>query len=53
ETGCWLQFSAQHMFANVPFLHYASPQILKEAKQDVEQITNHLNRVYLNLIAAR
>ncbi|KAJ7229017.1 hypothetical protein GGX14DRAFT_385318 [Mycena pura] len=53
ETGCWLQFSAQHMFANAPFLHYASPRILKEAKQDVEQITNHLNRVYLNLIAAR
>ncbi|KAJ7787132.1 hypothetical protein B0H13DRAFT_2299186 [Mycena leptocephala] len=53
ETGCWLHFSAQHMFATEPFLHYASPRILKEAKQDVEQITNHFNRTFLTLIAAR
>ncbi|KAJ7865212.1 hypothetical protein B0H13DRAFT_1533678, partial [Mycena leptocephala] len=53
ETGCWLHFSAQHMFATEPFLHYASPRILKEAKKDVEQITNHFNRTFLALIAAR
>jgi hypothetical protein len=41
------------MFATEPFLHYASPRILKEAKQDVEQITNHFNRTFLTLIAAR
>ncbi|KAJ7255193.1 hypothetical protein C8J57DRAFT_1075533 [Mycena rebaudengoi] len=53
ETGCWLYFSAQHMFATDPFLHYASPRILKEAKQDMEQIVNHFNRLFLTLIAAR
>ncbi|KAJ6487524.1 hypothetical protein DFH09DRAFT_811815, partial [Mycena vulgaris] len=53
ETGCWLHFSAQHMFATEPFLHYASPRILKEAKQDVEQITNHFNKLFHTLIAAR
>ncbi|KAJ7303755.1 hypothetical protein DFH08DRAFT_612683, partial [Mycena albidolilacea] len=52
ETGCWLHFSAQYMFATEPFLHYASPRILKEAKQDVEQITNYFNRTFLTLIAA-
>ncbi|KAJ7019934.1 hypothetical protein C8F04DRAFT_975021 [Mycena alexandri] len=53
ESGCWLYFSAQHLFATEPFLHYASPRILKEAKKDVEQITNHFNRVFHTLIAAR
>ncbi|KAJ6611688.1 hypothetical protein B0H10DRAFT_1918575 [Mycena sp. CBHHK59/15] len=53
ETGCWLYFSAQHIFATEPFFHYASPRILKEGKKDVEQITNHFNRLFLTLIAAR
>ncbi|KAJ6542681.1 hypothetical protein B0H19DRAFT_305990 [Mycena capillaripes] len=53
ETGCWLFFSAQHLFAQGPFLHYTSPRLLKEAKKDAEQITNHFNRVFLSLIASR
>ncbi|KAJ6536761.1 hypothetical protein DFH09DRAFT_931165, partial [Mycena vulgaris] len=53
ETGCWLFFSAQHMFAKVPFLHYASPRIRKEGRKEVEEITNHFNRLFLSLIAAR
>ncbi|KAJ7264969.1 hypothetical protein B0H12DRAFT_961889, partial [Mycena haematopus] len=53
ETGCWLHFSAQHLFAQGGFLHYTSPRFLREAKKDAEQITNHLNRIYASLIAAR
>ncbi|KAJ7359241.1 hypothetical protein DFH08DRAFT_686530 [Mycena albidolilacea] len=53
ETGCWLHFSAQHLFAQGGFLHYTSPRLLKEAKKDAEQIINHANRVYATLIAAR
>ncbi|KAJ7211779.1 hypothetical protein B0H12DRAFT_1079548 [Mycena haematopus] len=29
------------------------PRFLREAKKDAEQITNHLNRIYASLIAAR
>ncbi|KAJ7206836.1 hypothetical protein GGX14DRAFT_297604, partial [Mycena pura] len=53
ETGCWLHFSAQHLFAHGGFLHYTSPRLLREAKKDAEQIINHANRVYATLIAAR
>lgn len=41
------------MFATDPFLHYSSPRLLKEGKKDIEQITNHFNRLFLTLIAAR
>ncbi|KAJ7873850.1 hypothetical protein B0H14DRAFT_2343959, partial [Mycena olivaceomarginata] len=44
ETGCWLHFSAQHMFGQGGYLHYTSPRFLKEAKKDAEQIINHLIR---------
>src|ERR1700761_3414790 len=50
ETGCWLHFSAQHLFAHGGFLHYTSPRLLREAKKDAEQIINHANRVYATLI---
>ncbi|KAJ7781849.1 hypothetical protein DFH07DRAFT_949542 [Mycena maculata] len=53
ETGCWLYFTAQHMFATEPFFHYTSSRLLKEGKKDIEQITNHFNRLFLTLIAAR
>jgi hypothetical protein len=53
ETGCWLHFSAQHLFAHGAFLHYTSPRFLREAKKDAEQITNHASRIYATLIAAR
>ncbi|KAJ7740001.1 hypothetical protein DFH07DRAFT_965494 [Mycena maculata] len=53
ETGCWLFFTAQHMFAKEPFLHYASPRIRKEGRKEVEEITNNFNRLFLTLIAAR
>ncbi|CAK5276916.1 unnamed protein product [Mycena citricolor] len=53
ETGCWLQLSAQHLFASGGFLHYTSPRLRKEAKPEVEKITTDLNRLYLKLIAAR
>ncbi|KAF7324246.1 hypothetical protein MSAN_01272200 [Mycena sanguinolenta] len=53
ETGCWLHFSAQHLFARGGFLHYTSPRFLREAKQDAEQIINHSHRAFSSLIAAR
>ncbi|KAK7030570.1 hypothetical protein R3P38DRAFT_2774890 [Favolaschia claudopus] len=53
ETGCWLYFSTQHVFAQKPFLHYTSPRLLKEGKKDAEQITNHFNKLYASLIACR
>ncbi|KAJ7851598.1 hypothetical protein B0H14DRAFT_2355134, partial [Mycena olivaceomarginata] len=53
ETGCWLHFSAQHLFAHGTFLHYTSPRFLREAKKDAEQIINHASRIYATLIAAR
>ncbi|KAJ7029207.1 hypothetical protein C8F04DRAFT_1265087 [Mycena alexandri] len=53
ETGCWLYFTAQHTSAREPFLHFASPRIRREAKAEVEDITNRFNRLFLSLIAAR
>ncbi|KAK7059855.1 hypothetical protein R3P38DRAFT_3252100 [Favolaschia claudopus] len=53
ETGCWLYFTAQHLFAHAPFLHYASPRLLKEGKKDTEQLTNHFNKLFATLIALR
>jgi hypothetical protein len=41
------------MFARGAFLHYTSPRFLREAKSDAEQITNHFNRAFASLIAAR
>ncbi|KAJ7730930.1 hypothetical protein B0H14DRAFT_2640140 [Mycena olivaceomarginata] len=53
ETGCWLHFSAQHMFGQGGYLHYTSPRFLKEAKKDAEQIINHFNQTFATLMAAR
>ncbi|KAJ7850688.1 hypothetical protein B0H14DRAFT_2232133, partial [Mycena olivaceomarginata] len=53
ETGCWLHFSAQHMFGQGGYLHYTSPRFLKEAKKDAEQIINHFNQTFASLMAAR
>ncbi|KAJ6456127.1 hypothetical protein C8R45DRAFT_774192, partial [Mycena sanguinolenta] len=53
ETGCWLHFSAQHLFGQAGYLHYTSPRFLKEAKADAEQIINHFNQTFATLLAAR
>ncbi|KAK7016273.1 hypothetical protein R3P38DRAFT_3203172 [Favolaschia claudopus] len=53
ETGCWLYFTTQHLFARAPFLHYASPRLLKEGKKDTEQLTNHFNKLFASLVASR
>ncbi|KAJ7287083.1 hypothetical protein C8J57DRAFT_1215366 [Mycena rebaudengoi] len=36
-----------------PVLHSASPRILEEVKQDMEQIINHFNTLLLALITSR
>ncbi|CAK5267389.1 unnamed protein product [Mycena citricolor] len=53
ETGSWVHFSAQHRFAADPFLHYTSPALLKEAKQDMTRITNDFSKLFKTLMAAR
>ncbi|KAJ7693705.1 hypothetical protein B0H17DRAFT_862983, partial [Mycena rosella] len=53
ETGCYLFFTAQHVAAKDPFVHYSSPRIRREGKPEVEDITNQFNRLFLSLIAAR
>ncbi|KAJ7039478.1 hypothetical protein C8F04DRAFT_922409, partial [Mycena alexandri] len=53
ETSSWIFFAAQHVNANDAFLHYTSPRLLRDSKDDVEEITNHFNRVFLDLKNAR
>ncbi|KAJ6477492.1 hypothetical protein DFH09DRAFT_1108600 [Mycena vulgaris] len=53
ETSCWLFFTAQHVNANEPFLHYSSPRLLRDGKSDIEDITNEFNKLFISLSAAR
>ncbi|KAF8881352.1 hypothetical protein BD779DRAFT_1445562 [Infundibulicybe gibba] len=53
ETGCWLFFTAQHLTARAPFIHYSSPRILREGEEDIESIINQFNEIFAKLTAAR
>ncbi|KAF8871837.1 hypothetical protein BD779DRAFT_1453439, partial [Infundibulicybe gibba] len=52
ETGCWLFFTAQHLTARAPFIHYSSPRILREGEEDIESIINQFNEIFAKLTAA-
>ncbi|CAK5271713.1 unnamed protein product [Mycena citricolor] len=53
ETGSWVHLSVQHRFATDPFLHYTLPALLKEAKEDMNRITNDFSKLFKTLMAAR
>ncbi|KAK7030575.1 hypothetical protein R3P38DRAFT_2774895 [Favolaschia claudopus] len=53
ETSCWLFIAAQHPNATEPFYHYSSPKLIRDAKTDVEDITNLFNTLFTNLKTAR
>jgi exonuclease VII large subunit len=46
-------FTAQHVNAQEPYLHYASKRLLRDSKTEVEEITNRFNKLFANLITAR
>jgi hypothetical protein len=43
----------QHATARSPFIHYSSPRFRREARQDLEQISNEFAMLYSKLIATR
>ncbi|KAJ7096215.1 hypothetical protein C8R44DRAFT_748752 [Mycena epipterygia] len=53
ETSCWLFVTAHHANAREPFYHYSSPRLLRDGRNDVEEITNQFNKLFLSLVAAR
>jgi hypothetical protein len=53
ETGCWLYIGAQHVTASMPFIHYASPRLRREALEDLNLIHNQFNKTINSLLAAR
>ncbi|TFK69716.1 hypothetical protein BDN72DRAFT_897013 [Pluteus cervinus] len=53
ETGCWLLIGAHHANANTPAIHYTSPKLRLEARDQVSDLTTKFWRLTSSLINAR
>jgi septal ring factor EnvC (AmiA/AmiB activator) len=53
QTNCWLFIGGQHSNAGSQFIHYTSPRLRKDAKQDAQRLTNQFNFIVNGLMHAR
>jgi predicted short-subunit dehydrogenase-like oxidoreductase (DUF2520 family) len=53
ETSCWLIVAAQHPNASAPFIHWESPRIRRDAKDDAKDIIKRFNMTITSLMNAR
>ncbi|KAJ7624182.1 hypothetical protein B0H17DRAFT_963842, partial [Mycena rosella] len=52
-TSCYVFATVQHIHAVEPFIHYSSPRFLRDAKEDVEHVTNNFHKIFHTLKASR
>ncbi|KAJ7468528.1 hypothetical protein FB451DRAFT_1039157, partial [Mycena latifolia] len=53
ETSCYIFFTAHHIHATEPFLHYSSPCLTREGKTGIEEIVNRSGKLFYTLKNAR
>jgi hypothetical protein len=53
ETSCWLVVLAQHPNAASHFIHYESPRLRREAKNDTKELLENFNITISSLMNAR
>ncbi|KAJ7657000.1 hypothetical protein DFH06DRAFT_991398, partial [Mycena polygramma] len=52
-TSCYIFLAAHHANAKEPFLHYTSPRLVRDAKSQMEEVTNTFNTMFIDLKTAR
>ena len=53
ETCCWLVVLAQHPNAANHFIHYESPRLRREAKNNTKELLENFNIIISSLMSAR
>jgi hypothetical protein len=53
ETGCWLFLTAQHANSTSPFIHYTSPRLRRESKQEVAGLATEFGKLFGSLTTSR
>ncbi|EDR02739.1 uncharacterized protein LACBIDRAFT_307933 [Laccaria bicolor S238N-H82] len=52
-SGAWIFFTAHYPTARRDFIHYSSPKLRKDAREDIERITNDFDTIFDSLMTSR